>query len=258
MSGGRFPWCFGTDLVHDRRFSLMRWRGLEPPRGSKAGVGGCRDLAGSGFFPACRWFKARGSRGGSRGVLVRNWYAVLVVAACALVLAPVASARFKLRGNVRPQLWAWAREAAVNVPLPNVTVRVVVGYNPFWQPRTRTLYLPRGWSDQAVHGLFLHELGHAFDTVEMTRTSRSAFSTLAGTTCGWWQRPCESLNRRSGQTILIPPAEMFAEAYDACALGLTRHQVDDAGFNTYGWDPPDGSDAALCDLIRQAPSVRAR
>jgi hypothetical protein len=45
---------------------------------------------------------------------------------------------------------------------------------------------------------------------------------------------------------------MFAVMYEACAMGMTREKVDDAGFNTYGWEPPDGSEAALCDLIRGA------
>jgi hypothetical protein len=50
----------------------------------------------------------------------------------------------------------------------------------------------------------------------------------------------------------LPPGEMFAVMYEACAMGMTREKVDDAGFNTYGWEPPDGSEAALCDLIRGA------
>jgi hypothetical protein len=31
---------------------------------------------------------------------------------------------------------------------------------------------------------------------------------------------------------------------------LTQREYQDAGYNTYGWVPPDGTDAALCGLIR--------
>jgi hypothetical protein len=47
-----------------------------------------------------------------------------------------------------------------------------------------------------------------------------------------WAKHCYSLNRRSGQTIDLPPGEMFAEMYEACAMGMTHEQVDDAGFNS--------------------------
>jgi len=86
----------------------------------------------------------------------------------------------------------------------------------------------------------------------MTSGRREAFKATAQTSCSWWAKHCQSLNRRSGQTIDLPPGEMFAEMYEASAMGMTREQVDDAGFNTYGWEPPDGSQPALCGLIRGA------
>jgi hypothetical protein len=48
---------------------------------------------------------------------------------------------------------------------------------------------------------------------------------------------------------------MFAEMYAACALGLTQRGYQDARFNTYGWVPPDGTDQALCDLIRRPTPI---
>jgi hypothetical protein len=66
----------------------------------------------------------------------------------------------------------------------------------------------------------------------MTSARREAFKATARTSCSWWTTHCYSLNRRSGQTIDLPPGEMFAEMYEACAMGMTREQVDDAGFNS--------------------------
>jgi hypothetical protein len=77
---------------------------------------------------------------------------------------------------------------------------------------------------------------------DMTSARRDAFKATAQTPCSWWAKRCSSLNRRSGQTIDLPPGEMFAEMYEACAMGMTREQVADAGFNSYGWEPPDGSE----------------
>jgi hypothetical protein len=45
---------------------------------------------------------------------------------------------------------------------------------------------------------------------------------------------------------------MFAEMYAACALGMTKEQVDEVPSVSYGWVPPEGTDAAFCTLIRAA------
>ena len=159
-------------------------------------------------------------------------------------------------GGVRPRHRAWARAAQRNVPLPDARISIVSGYDPEYVPALHTVFLPEpgrgGWTYYQEHVLFLHELGHVFDQMEMTPAARDRFRAAAGTTCRWWARHCFTLNRRSGERIDLPPGEMFAEAYEACALGMTRRQVDDSGAVTYGWDPPNGSDELLCRVIREA------
>jgi hypothetical protein len=115
-----------------------------------------------------------------------------------------------------------------------------------------TIFLPFSSSKSTVHGLFLHELGHAYDRYDMSAERRQEFLAIAGVTCNWTAAHCRTARWVSGPGVYVDvrPQEMFAEMYAACALGLTQRAYQDAGFNTYGWVPPDGTDAALCDVIR--------
>jgi hypothetical protein len=162
-------------------------------------------------------------------------------------------------GDVKALHWRWASAAARHVPLPDARVWIHDG-DPIYYVDDHTLYVPfhnargaarQGWTAHAEMGLFLHELGHVYDFADMTPKRRIAFKSLVRTTCPWLARHCLS-NRwvtSATEMVDVPPVEMFAEMYAACALGLTQRGYQDAGFNTYGWVPPDGTDQALCDLI---------
>jgi hypothetical protein len=126
--------------------------------------------------------------------------------------------------GTKPRHWNWAHAAQVNVPLPDARITLRSGYNPEYDFKAHILYLPQpgrdGWTYRAEHGLFLHELGHVYDYADMTPVRRDAFKATAQTSCSWWAKHCYSLNRRSRQTIDLPPGEMFAEMYEACAMGM--------------------------------------
>jgi len=47
--------------------------------------------------------------------------------------------------------------------------------------------------------------------------------------------------------LLIRPG---TPKYYADMTSARLRDIDDAGFNSYGWEPPDGSEPALCALIR--------
>jgi hypothetical protein len=146
------------------------------------------------------------------------------------------------------------------VPFPAVSVGVYYG-DPATYPGNQ-VYLPKvgqeGWTELAVHGLFYHEMGHVFDNAYMTPALRREFMLEAGVpavcTHHWWDN-CKTVRWvvSDNYYVTIPPGEMFAEEYAACALGLTQLQYQNAGYNTYGWVPPQGTnEQALCDLIRSA------
>lgn len=186
----------------------------------------------------------------------------LAFAVAALVFSGAAPAQATLRmyGDARPRHWNWAREAQAHVPLPDVRVRFhrydcgLYGgacYEPGKSGRHGVLYLPGpqydGWGYENERLLFLHELGHAFDYRHLDRSERDRFRTLVGTGCSWMSQRCFLAPGYN-----VPPAEMFAEIYAACALGLTRAEVEARGLVSYGWRPPADKDGALCDLIRSA------
>lgn len=168
-----------------------------------------------------------------------------------------------------PGFATWATEAEANVPLP--TAHLVLRYgdpatyfdnygDPF-PVRTAEVDLPRvgrqGWTAEAVHGDFVHEVGHVFDHYYMTPALRRTFMWDAGapTTCTRWWGDCKTVRWivNDHSYITLPPAEMFAEEYAACALGLTQRQYQDAGYNSYGWVPARGVlDSTLCGVIRSA------
>jgi hypothetical protein len=172
------------------------------------------------------------------------------LASLAALLFPLhAQATLRLHGSdVRPRHWNWAREAQKHVPLPDARIRIWSGYPASYAPAHRELYLPRPglqgttyWDERIA---LLHEFGHAFDFSVMDWADRRRFRTLVQTRCGWLSRRCHL----SG--LNVPPVEMFADAYSACALGMTLREGAPLGLASYGWFPPEGTDATLCSLIR--------
>ena len=154
----------------------------------------------------------------------------------------------------------WARQAAEYVPVPQVAVWVGFG-SPMSPWHSDRMYLPRvgrlGWTAHDVQGEFVHELGHIFDRTNMTPAARAEFRRLAGVPAGWnWWKKYPSIRYvvSPDYVVKIAPGEMFAEEYAACASGLTQIDYQEAGFCSYGWVPPPGTDAALCALIRGAAS----
>jgi hypothetical protein len=166
-----------------------------------------------------------------------------------------------MRGTVKPRERVWARLAAKHVPLPahSVTIAEGIDLEPMFYPARWEIDLPEpgkgGWTLLAEKGLFLHELGHAFDYANMTPDLRRRFEATIKVHCAWRARHCKTARWVSGPDVYVdvPPVEMFAEEYAACALGLTQEGYQNAGYNTYGWVPPKGTDESLlCGLIRTA------
>jgi hypothetical protein len=185
---------------------------------------------------------------------------VLILTLLALLLPASAGATLRMYGNVKQRHWTWAHQAQVNVPLANAKIWVYDG-DPVFFPDIHVLTVPfydgkgaaaQGWTAHLEKGLFLHELGHVFDTSNMTPAARTSFIQLAGVHCRWWGIHCVTHRWVSGPDVMVDlvPGEMFAEEYMACALGLTRRQVEDQQYNTYGWQPPDGVEPQMCALIR--------
>jgi hypothetical protein len=187
----------------------------------------------------------------------------IIVALSGLVVPPGASAAPAARGparglhisHMRPVYWAWATEAAARVPLPDARLDLYRG-DATYVDELKTMYLPwaghDSWTAQDVHGLFLHELGHVYDHTTMTPERRNAFKEAVGVECRWWARHCVTARWVSGAGVFVdlPPGEMFAEEYAACGLGLTQRGYQDAGYRSYGWVPPPGTDdSVLCALI---------
>jgi len=177
---------------------------------------------------------------------------LLIVAALALMLTPVASARLRMGGNVTAQNWAWAVDASHNVPLPDAGFVIRSGSGSF---DGHTMTLPKvgqgRWTEISVHGAFLHELGHAYDFSNMTATRRVAFRRAMGvpSKCKWWTPCLQTSNMWKGWDG-VPPGEIFADEYAACALNLTQREYIAAGYASYGWLPSEGSDEIFCGLIR--------
>jgi hypothetical protein len=175
--------------------------------------------------------------------------ALCAISILALIVPASVDAALRMNGDVRPRHWKWAAQAQVNVPLPNVRIKLISGYDPEYFPIEREMYLPQpgwgGWTYKDEHILFLHELGHAFDTTELNSKQRNQFRALIGTRCVWWSTRCWN-----GKHTL-PPGERFAEAYSACAIGLTREQLEERGYVSYGWHPHPSIESKLCDLIRE-------
>lgn len=165
---------------------------------------------------------------------------------------------FRLTGyHASPNMRVWAQES--QEPLP--PERVWIGYGGPMSPwHSHTIYLPsccaQGWTHLAIQGLFFHELGHVFDRTNMTPELRAEFRQLVGVPqiVNWWL-PIKTVRWvvSDNYYITIAPGEMFAEEYAACSLGLTQLQYQEAGYNSYGWVPPQGTNEdAICSLIEGA------
>lgn len=168
-----------------------------------------------------------------------------------LAVASPAAAGLWLTGEATRADKTWAAEAAAYVPLAPGAVYVTRGWDPMWLPQDQILSIPRaghgGWTARDEHYLLLHELGHVFDSRLMSPAKRDTFRQAIQSPCSWWSAHCKPPRN---QDESVPPGERFAELYAACALGLTRWQVDDAGYPSYGWDPPV-DDRSLCALFQR-------
>src|SRR5690348_18457530 len=159
--------------------------------------------------------------------------------------------------HVHHGMRVWALQD--QMPFPSASIGVYYG-DPARYPGNQ-VYLPRvgadGWSVLAVRGLFFHEIGHVYDHEYMTPALRKQFMEAIGVypACSKWLRNCRTVRWvvNDYSYVTIQPAEMFAEEYAACALGLTQLGYQEAGYNTYGWVPPKGTgEAQLCSLISSA------
>lgn len=94
-----------------------------------------------------------------------------------------------------------------------------------------------------------HELGHAFDDTLMDSAEREAFTRIMRTRYLLWSWSYED----GGALIQDPrtPAESFADAYAACALGrqVGEGELWEAGYNYY---PSRRQHRLVCALIESA------
>lgn len=166
---------------------------------------------------------------------------ILVALTAALLVPASADATLRMYGDVKPRHFNWAAQASENVPLPDQRFTILSGSDPMYFPGLREMYLPQpghgDWTYWDEKVLFLHELGHVYDFTHLNRRERNLFRAAVQTPFGWWS-----------QTAKVPPGEMFAEQYAACALGMTLRERDAIPAVSYGWEPP--SDIGLCALIR--------
>jgi hypothetical protein len=182
----------------------------------------------------------------------------LAALVAAMLLVPVSAASaLEMGGDAKPRHWNWARAAAVNVPLPDARIVLMSGHDPEYLPEFKMLLLPavgHGRYQESYRSeryLFLHELGHVYDYTALRPADRARFKRAVGTTCAWRAAQCRSWNWWNETVVSVPPQEMYAEVYAACAIGLTRVQADEAAYPSYGWMPPQSVDqAGLCGLLR--------
>jgi hypothetical protein len=192
---------------------------------------------------------------------------IVIIALVTLAVAAPNSQALTMHGPGAARHSAWAQAASVNVPLADANITIVEGRNllPVYYADDHEVDLPQpgygGWTYFSEHGLFLHELGHVFDFANLTPALRNRFRALAQTSCAWWAEHCHTARWISGPGVYVdvPPGEMFAEMYASCALGLTQGEYENAGYNSYGWMPPQGvNDADFCSLIREGATSPLR
>jgi hypothetical protein len=168
-------------------------------------------------------------------------YAVAVVAAAVLWLAPAAQALRLISPTGDPgvaRYQHWVDTSAM--PTPPGTAFVVLASCPvavsdgcIVHDAVPTIYLGPMVRDRAT---LLHEVGHAFDAAAMTDADRASFSAIFGDTRAWDAGP-------------NAPKERFAEAYSLCARHPTIRATYTAAY-TYRVTP--AQQRRVCALIRRA------
>lgn len=152
-------------------------------------------------------------------------------------------------GTVRPQPYQrWADESYA----PTIGGRVHLTLTPCPDTEGRACadpVEPRIWLDPGTTGRLdlLHELGHVFDTQELSDTERARFSRSLHIHPGAWN----DYNREN------PTAEKFAVAYSMCALwgrGIRpATYFIRSGF--YGYEPSLRHHLRLCAFIRRTTGI---
>jgi hypothetical protein len=224
-------------------FQHARKKETAPSRGRGQSRGSCPSSQGTAHL----MIVAAGLEVDAPAVRWRRYLRAMRLAAlvAALWLVPVSAASaLEMGGNAKPRHWNWARAASVNVPLPDERITLSDGHDPEYLPEFKMLLLPsvgRGKYQESYRQeryLFLHELGHVYDFANLRPADRTRFKRAVGTSCAWRAKRCRSWNWSNESVADVSPSEMFAEMYAACALGLTRLQVDEQRFYSYGWMPP--------------------
>ena len=180
-----------------------------------------------------------------------NAKAIIGVVTLALALVNTTTAQaLNMSGNVKPRHWAWAKQAQQRgVPLPSASVKVYPGdFDPMYDPAKRIMYIPDENRKQE-HILFLHELGHVFDYHNLNQLERKKFKILINSRCAWWSPACK-LWRYGYRESNLEPGEIFAEMYAACAIGLTREQIEDRDYVSYGYIPDPAIEPKICQAIK--------
>lgn len=102
---------------------------------------------------------------------------------------------------------------------------------------TATIYVEPGQGEFVLK----HELGHLFDYQRLNDGDRHWFTRMLGLTGAWSQG--------AGLEGLLSPAERFADAYAACALGWRpdRGHWEDS----YGYEPTPTRHRKICAAINR-------
>jgi hypothetical protein len=169
-----------------------------------------------------------------------------------LVVAPPAQAVTLVTpdGTAAPQPWqAWADNSLV--PTPAGTVTFANDYCPatHWSacytPLARVIYM--AGPNAANRAQFFHELGHDFDSNNMTDAYRAGFIRIMRyRTPSWWA----AANPVDAESA----GERFATAYSVCAR---RQTIARDGWrygpgHGYGYSPTRAQHRRVCALIRRA------
>jgi hypothetical protein len=151
---------------------------------------------------------------------------------------------------------AWADRAKVpTVPGPVVLTKgecprrvegCYWGY-PDWDAAPRKISIHPTLDDEDRRLALMHELGHDFDAHLMTGAARRRFLAIMGYSPPW----------RDDHGELEPPIERFANAWLACALGMSYGElIQGYGAGSYTPENPR-QHRRVCSLIRRA-ATRAR
>jgi hypothetical protein len=135
----------------------------------------------------------------------------------------------------------WADQSQVPTPAGTVVVHLEnCPGAPEWAggcaiAAQRTIYLGAGAMTKAR---FMHELGHIFDSADMTSPLRALFQSVTHKQ-GLWATAAAN----------DPPDEQFAEAYSLCA----RHKTIKATqFGMYAYTATPATHRRACSIMKQA------